>query len=161
MSLPTGYAGHRSEAGEITQASIDASVAALVASAPASLNTLKELADAINDDASFATTITNALAAKATSASVGAVFTAGATAPQDVVAAFGAGGLQRQNRPTITINGAAPAAGSAVPAALGAFSGTLLTDALTALGTLFTRVDLLTGLVRKLVERDQSLGIAT
>lgn len=37
----------------------DSSVAALVASAPEVLNTLKELADAIGDDANFATTIAN------------------------------------------------------------------------------------------------------
>lgn len=40
-------------------------VAALVASAPAALDTLNELAAALNDDANFAATITNSLAAKA------------------------------------------------------------------------------------------------
>ena len=47
----------------------DTAVANLVNSAPATLNTLKELADAINDDANFATTITNSLATKITASS--------------------------------------------------------------------------------------------
>jgi hypothetical protein len=48
---------------------INAAVAALIGGAPGALDTLKELADAINDDASFAATVTNALAAKAPLAS--------------------------------------------------------------------------------------------
>jgi hypothetical protein len=48
-----------------TNAAIAAAVAALVNSSPAALDTLKELADAINDDANFAATITTALAGKA------------------------------------------------------------------------------------------------
>ena len=44
-------------------------VNAVIASAPAALNTLDELAAALGDDASFATTITNSLAAKAPIAS--------------------------------------------------------------------------------------------
>ena len=42
-----------------TQAQIDAKVAAVVDSAPDQLDTLNELAAALNDDANFATTITN------------------------------------------------------------------------------------------------------
>lgn len=160
MTLPAAYRGYRSSE-PTTQAYVDAALAALVHSAPGALDTLDELAAALGDDANYASTITTALAAKATSASVGAVFTAGASSALDSVAAFGAAGLARGSRPQFTVSGSAPTAGVAVPAALGAFSGTLLTDALTALGTLFTRADLLTGLVRKIVERDQSLGIAT
>ena len=44
---------------------VQAVVAALVASSPAALDTLKELATALGNDANFATTMTNALAAKA------------------------------------------------------------------------------------------------
>jgi hypothetical protein len=44
-------------------------IAALVASAPGTLNTLNELAAALGDDASFSTTITNSIAAKAPLAS--------------------------------------------------------------------------------------------
>lgn len=46
------------------QALVDAAVAALVASAPATLDTLNELAAALGDDPNFATTVTNALAAR-------------------------------------------------------------------------------------------------
>ena len=47
-----------------TTAYVETAVANLVASAPASLNTLDELAAALNDDASFSTTVTNSIAAK-------------------------------------------------------------------------------------------------
>jgi hypothetical protein len=52
------------EAGGLGQEDIDAAVAALVASAPAALNTLDELAAALGDDANYAATITTALAGK-------------------------------------------------------------------------------------------------
>lgn len=52
-----------------TPASVTAAVAAVVNAAPASLDTLAELASALNSDASFASTVTNALAAKAPTAS--------------------------------------------------------------------------------------------
>jgi len=48
-----------------TDAQISTAVSALVDSAPAALDTLNELAAALGDDADFATTITNALAGKA------------------------------------------------------------------------------------------------
>lgn len=47
---------------------IQQAVAALVASSPAALDTLKELADALGNDPNFATTMANALAGKATKA---------------------------------------------------------------------------------------------
>lgn len=50
--------------------------AALVNSAPGSLDTLKELADAINDDASYAATITTALGTKETSAHAASTYVA-------------------------------------------------------------------------------------
>lgn len=43
---------------------VQAAIAALVASSPAALDTLKELADALGNDPNFATTMTNALAGK-------------------------------------------------------------------------------------------------
>ena len=43
---------------------VDAAVAAVIDSAPAALDTLNELAAALNDDASFASTVTTALAGK-------------------------------------------------------------------------------------------------
>lgn len=45
-------------------AAIDAAINALINGAPGALNTLKELADAMADDAAFATTVTNSLALK-------------------------------------------------------------------------------------------------
>ena len=50
--------------GYATQADIDASVSALVDSAPATLDTLNELAAALGDDANFSTTVTNSIATK-------------------------------------------------------------------------------------------------
>ena len=47
------------------QAAIDSAVAGLINGAPGALDTLKELADAIADDATFSTTVINALATKA------------------------------------------------------------------------------------------------
>lgn len=48
-----------------TTAFVQAAIAALVASSPAALDTLNELAAALGNDANFATTITNALTLKA------------------------------------------------------------------------------------------------
>lgn len=50
---------------ESVTASVDAAVAALAGSAPAALDTIAELAAALNDDENFATTVTNSIAAKA------------------------------------------------------------------------------------------------
>jgi hypothetical protein len=47
-----------------TKGYVDAQVTAVIDSAPGALDTLNELAAAINDDANFATTVTNALAGK-------------------------------------------------------------------------------------------------
>jgi hypothetical protein len=52
-----------------TEAYVDTSVSDLIGGAPAALDTLNELAAALNDDASYATTITNALAGKLDSSS--------------------------------------------------------------------------------------------
>lgn len=53
-----------------TNTEISAAVSALVDSAPTTLDTLNELAAALGDDASFATTVTNSLATKAADADV-------------------------------------------------------------------------------------------
>lgn len=50
---------------EFVTAAVAAAITALVDSSPAALDTLKELATALGNDANFSTTITNALAAKA------------------------------------------------------------------------------------------------
>jgi hypothetical protein len=53
-----------------TDARVDARVALVVDAAPTQLDTLNELAAALNDDANFATTVTNQIATKANSADV-------------------------------------------------------------------------------------------
>lgn len=50
--------------GGVTQEDIDAAIANLIAGAPGALNTLDELAAALGDDASFAASVTTALAAR-------------------------------------------------------------------------------------------------
>ena len=52
------------------KAYVDAEITTLIGGSPGALDTLNELAAALGDDASYATTITNALAAKADSSSV-------------------------------------------------------------------------------------------
>lgn len=65
--VPTAPVGDNSLHAANT-AFVQLTVAALVASSPAALDTLKELADAINNDPNFATTMLNALAGKANKA---------------------------------------------------------------------------------------------
>ena len=55
------------------KAYVDAEVAGVVDAAPGALNTLNELAAALNDDANFSTTVTNSIATKATLAEAQAV----------------------------------------------------------------------------------------
>ena len=65
---PTAAAGNNSTQ-IATTAYADAAVAAIVDSAPATLNTLNELSDALGDDANFATTTATAIGLKAPIAS--------------------------------------------------------------------------------------------
>ena len=67
-AAPTAAAGNNSTQ-IATTAYADAAVAALVASAPATLNTLDELAEALGDDANFATTTATSIGLKAPLAS--------------------------------------------------------------------------------------------
>ena len=65
-----GYFAHGGNWIELANKSyVDTEVAGIVDSAPGTLNTLNELAAAPNDDANFATTVTNSLALKAPLAS--------------------------------------------------------------------------------------------
>lgn len=70
----TALAGSVGGGGGAQQADIDAAIAALVASAPGALDTLDELAAALGDDASFAATMTTALAAKISTATADAKY---------------------------------------------------------------------------------------
>lgn len=58
--------------GKATPADVTAAINGLVSGAPAALNTLKELADAINDDANYAATVTTQLGLKASKAELAA-----------------------------------------------------------------------------------------
>lgn len=60
----TGLGTPSSTADAATKGYVDQQVAAIVDSAPGTLDTLNELAAALGDDANFSTTITNSLAAK-------------------------------------------------------------------------------------------------
>lgn len=60
-----------------------------------------------------------------------------------------------------TINGAAPAASATLPAALGTPSLTLLSDVITYAATLQTRVDLLEGVIQRIVLILRAGGQAT
>lgn len=59
----------RTTLGAVTQNDIDTAIANLIATSPAALDTLNELAAALGNDPNFAATITNALALKAPLAS--------------------------------------------------------------------------------------------
>ena len=72
-----------------SKAYVDAQVAGVVDSAPATLDTLNELAAALNDDANFATTVTNSIATKMPIA--GGTFTGNVDLDDNVKARFGTG----------------------------------------------------------------------
>jgi hypothetical protein len=93
-TAPTATAGTTTTQVATTEF-VGTAVANLVASAPAALNTLDELAAALGDDASFATTVTNSIGAKAptdsptftgavTVSASGVVFTDGTQVKQGV-----------------------------------------------------------------------------
>ena len=58
-----------------TNAYVDSELAALVASSPAALDTLNELAAALGNDANFSTTVTDSIATKASQTDLDAVET--------------------------------------------------------------------------------------
>lgn len=62
-----------------TMAAVQAAITALIGGAPGALDTLKELADSIGDNANYAASVTTALAARA--ALTGAAFTGAISAP--------------------------------------------------------------------------------
>jgi hypothetical protein len=71
-----------------TTAFVNGEVSALVASAPGTLDTLNELAAALNDDANFSTTVTNSIATKMPLA--GGTFTGSVYYGDNIAAYFGA-----------------------------------------------------------------------
>ena len=75
---PTNVSSFTNDANYATQTYVNTQVSNLVNAAPATLDTLNELAVALGNDANFATTITNSLATKANLS--GATFTGAVTA---------------------------------------------------------------------------------
>lgn len=73
-SVPTANAGNKSKTIANTEF-VQESIASLVDSAPDTLNTLNELAKALNNDPSFATTITNLIAEKESKQDAGVAHT--------------------------------------------------------------------------------------
>lgn len=73
-SVPTANAGNKSKTIANTEY-VQNSIASLVDSAPDTLNTLNELAKALNNDPSFATTITNLIAEKESKQDAGVAHT--------------------------------------------------------------------------------------
>lgn len=73
-----------------TQQYVDTSVSNLIDSSPALLNTLNEIAAAINDDANFATTITTALATKLDITTAASTYLSLANAPETITDTAGA-----------------------------------------------------------------------
>ena len=104
-----------------TTAFIQAAISALVASSPAALDTLNELAAALGNDANFATTMTNALAGKA--ASNDARFTDVRT-PTDLSVTYGkvANSLKTKSTVTNTIDLSAAGIGAITLTANTAFT---------------------------------------
>ena len=80
FNSPTSLSDFSNDFGYATETYVDTAVSNLIDSAPATLNTLNELAAALADDANFATTVTNSLATKANLS--GANFTGIVTATQ-------------------------------------------------------------------------------
>lgn len=134
-----------------TPADVTTAVAAVVNAAPAALDTLNELAAALGNDASFATTVTNSLAGKANAShthTVSAITDAGTAATRNVPASGNAGStevvlggdarLTDQRVPTDgSVTAAKIANGAVTPAKIAAgsqtwsFGGSVLAGSLT------------------------------
>jgi len=104
---------------------ISTAVDSLVDGAPALLNTLNELAAAINDDANYTTTLTSALATKANSSDV---TTAIATAKSEATAAASADATSKANAAQSAAEATAAAANAAQQAGTTAFTALNVND---------------------------------
>lgn len=74
-AVPTAVSELTNDSNFSTVAYVDTAVSDLVDSSPAALDTLNELATALDNDANFATTVTTSIATKATTTSVTAIDT--------------------------------------------------------------------------------------
>ena len=121
-----------SEVGAATQSDINSAISDLIGTAPEALNTLGEIADALNDDANLASTLTNQISAKYTKPSTGIPKTDLAS---DVKTSLGKADSSLQgitfNGTTATVNNGIAAITATIPAA----PGTLNTNNSTAQST--------------------------
>lgn len=112
----------------VSQAELNAAIAGLVNSSPATLDTLKELADALGDDPNFATTMTNALAARVQTADLqkGTHVTATAGGTADAITAAYTPAITTDTAgriPEVSISFKATAANTAAGATFNAGTG--------------------------------------
>jgi hypothetical protein len=78
-------------ANSVTAAQVDAKIAAVIGAAPAALDTLQEIATALQSEQSLSTTLVNGLAAKANSADLTSLSATIGNPEIDLVALFNAG----------------------------------------------------------------------
>ena len=132
-AAPTATAG-TSTTQVATTAFVGTAVSNLVASAPAALDTLNELATALGNDAAFSTTVTNSIAAK--------LPLAGGTMSGAI--AMGTSKITGLGTPTVSTDAATKAyADTMLPLAGGTMSGAIAmgTNKVTGLGTPTTSTD--------------------
>ena len=108
-----------SEVGAATQSDINSAISDLIGTAPETLNTLGEIAEALNDDANLASTLTNQISAKYTKPSTGIPKTDLAS---DVKTSLGKADSSLQgvtfNGTTATVNNGIAAITATIPAAV-------------------------------------------
>lgn len=85
-----------------TSSSVTAAISSVINAAPAALDTLKELADALGSDASFSTTVTNSLSGKLTTANNLSELTATASTARTNL---GLGSMATQSASNVAITG--------------------------------------------------------
>ena len=144
----TGLGSPSSNADAATKLYVDTQVSNLVASAPGTLDTLNELAEALGDDPNFATTMTNALAGKLSlsggtmtgAIAMGANKITGLATPEASTDAANKGYIDTQ-----TTSAAASATAAALSASSAATSASSAASSATAANSSFVAVTGLTG----------------
>jgi hypothetical protein len=153
----TGLGTPSSNADAATKLYVDTQVSNLVASAPGTLDTLNELAEALGDDPNFATTMTNALAGKLslTGGTMTGVIAMGANKITGLADPTSSTDAANKNYiDTMASSAGASATAAAASAAAAATSATAAASSATAANSSFVAVTGLTGsgLVRDMGE---------